>query len=456
MNKALKQQLAGSTLVDALSIGSNVAAPILTVVPKGPGSFTKVKDSRGREVIGLWERNGRYYHQMNVPGKGPRRIPLLDENGKAVLTVQEAVKAQRKLLMDRDQGKLPSPRRTRPFVEYVEHYVSWLQSTKAKDPKTIKKEASSLKGWAAFFGDTQLNNVTRKRINEYILQRTQEKDGEPGISNRTANLDVIALGNMLKFARDEGLLRGQLPTEDWKQLKYTPPKRSLISLGDIEILCAEAMAMAEGKPKHENGQFLADYIKLLAFSGARRQAGLSARWSQVDWANRQLTLFTKYDKTAVVDFNNKLEAHLKDMWARRDEGSPWIFPTPRPSEEGPGYFANPQKLLNEVKVDAELPNFTFHDLRHFFISYCVMSGIDTMTVAVWVQHADGGVLIGRVYGHLNPQHKRDAATKVQFTQREQELEIQARVADGIPENVVRTVSENCKTLKFQSQGFERD
>lgn len=36
------------------------------------------------------------------------------------------------------------------------------------------------------------------------------------------------------------------------------------------------------------------------------------------------------------------------------------------------------------------------------------------------------------------------------------MEIQARVADGIPENVVRTVSENCKTLKFKSQGFEQD
>jgi len=36
------------------------------------------------------------------------------------------------------------------------------------------------------------------------------------------------------------------------------------------------------------------------------------------------------------------------------------------------------------------------------------------------------------------------------------LEIQARVADGIPDHVVRTVSENCKTLKFQNQGFEQE
>ncbi|HUA66980.1 MAG TPA: DUF499 domain-containing protein, partial [Candidatus Saccharimonadales bacterium] len=36
------------------------------------------------------------------------------------------------------------------------------------------------------------------------------------------------------------------------------------------------------------------------------------------------------------------------------------------------------------------------------------------------------------------------------------MEIQARVAGGIPENAVRTVSENCKTLKFENHGFEQD
>ena len=36
------------------------------------------------------------------------------------------------------------------------------------------------------------------------------------------------------------------------------------------------------------------------------------------------------------------------------------------------------------------------------------------------------------------------------------LEINANVTEGIPDNVVRTVSENCKTLKFQNQGFEQE
>ncbi len=36
------------------------------------------------------------------------------------------------------------------------------------------------------------------------------------------------------------------------------------------------------------------------------------------------------------------------------------------------------------------------------------------------------------------------------------LEIHATLPDGAPENVVRTVTENCRTLKFTSQGFEEE
>jgi len=36
------------------------------------------------------------------------------------------------------------------------------------------------------------------------------------------------------------------------------------------------------------------------------------------------------------------------------------------------------------------------------------------------------------------------------------LEIEAEMPEGAPENVVRTVSENCHTLKFSFQGLEEE
>ena len=36
------------------------------------------------------------------------------------------------------------------------------------------------------------------------------------------------------------------------------------------------------------------------------------------------------------------------------------------------------------------------------------------------------------------------------------LEIEADIPDGAPDHVVRTVTENSRTLKFSSHGFERE
>jgi len=36
------------------------------------------------------------------------------------------------------------------------------------------------------------------------------------------------------------------------------------------------------------------------------------------------------------------------------------------------------------------------------------------------------------------------------------LEIDAEVSTGVPENVVRTVTENSRTLKFKQHGFEKE
>jgi hypothetical protein len=36
------------------------------------------------------------------------------------------------------------------------------------------------------------------------------------------------------------------------------------------------------------------------------------------------------------------------------------------------------------------------------------------------------------------------------------LEIDANIPSGAPDNVVRTITENSKTLKFTSQGFEKE
>jgi hypothetical protein len=43
-----------------------------------------------------------------------------------------------------------------------------------------------------------------------------------------------------------------------------------------------------------------------------------------------------------------------------------------------------------------------------------MSGVDFPTVAIWVGHQDGGMLISTVYSHIANEHRKTSAAKVTF------------------------------------------
>ncbi len=60
---------------------------------------------------------------------------------------------------------------------------------------------------------------------------------------------------------------------------------------------------------------------------------------------------------------------------------------------------------------------------------------------------DASAIANEVIQHLTAL----SGAKVKVT-----LEIEAEIPDGTPDDVVRTVVENCKTLKFQDQSFEAE
>jgi integrase len=253
-------------------------------------------------------------------------------------------------------------------------------------------------------------------VNRFVEKRLKE-----GMSARTANLDVISLRNVLKRAVDEGLIQ-RLPTEGLRPLKTTVGKRPLFGPAELDKLCTAAFerrknADGESVEVTKNAQEVVDYLKLLAYSGARRNEALALRWSDVDFERGQLTIGasgdTKNRTARVVDFNPKLRVHLRDMQKRKAPDSEWLFPSPQRGKKDLGARTF-QESLKLVRNHAEMPEFHFHDCRHHFISMAVMSGVDFMTIAAWVGHRDGGVLIGRVYGHLANEHRRAMADRMNF------------------------------------------
>jgi integrase len=220
---------------------------------------------------------------------------------------------------------------------------------------------------------------------------------------------------------EDGVIQ-HLPTEGLRPLKTNTPKRPLFSTADIDAICRAAFETRKDKngnstPVTENAQEFSDFIRLLAYSGARRNEALALKWADVDFERGQLTIGadgnTKNGTGRIVDFNQKLKSHLLDMKERSRGTSMWLFPSPQRGDKDV-----PTKTFKEsltlARNQAKMPNFNFHDCRHHFVSMCTMSRVDFLTVAAWIGHRDNGVLLSRTYAHLSDEHRRAMGQQVVF------------------------------------------
>jgi len=285
------------------------------------------------------------------------------------------------------------------FSEYREHYIV---TTVNKKPKTLYNENYFLKAWQKFLGgDIKIGSITKQNVLAFRVKLTKNK-----YSPRTVNLHVVALRNLFKMAKIEGYFKTTLPTDGVTQMKIDHTERKLLTNGQIDAVCNKALT------KHKrNGQQFADFIRLLAHCGGRTSEVLKLTWADVDFQNKVLVfkgVNTKNGQTRRVDFNTKLQSHLKSMFARKTSDS--LFPSTRTDNPVTSF----KTILRKIRTDLDFPFLTLHLLRHYFVSVCVMAGIDFLTIAKWVGHQDGGVLIGKTYGHLSREHTIRMAKKLTF------------------------------------------
>ncbi|MEO0795104.1 MAG: tyrosine-type recombinase/integrase [Verrucomicrobiota bacterium] len=152
-----------------------------------------------------------------------------------------------------------------------------------------------------------------------------------------------------------------------------------------------------------------DCARLLMFTGVRIGEAQRLQWKHVNWTKNQLHIPGTKSNAAnrIVPLVPEGRAFLKQLF---DEHQP-DFESPILRRK------NIQKAIDGACERLGLARMTHHDFRHYFITTCVESGIDFKTIAEWVGHSDGGILIGKVYGHLRDQHSQESAAKVSFGQK---------------------------------------
>jgi integrase len=281
-----------------------------------------------------------------------------------------------------------------------------------KRPGTVAGEREALARWCDHLGHVRIDRIATPLIASYIDKRLRGGNFCCGklmaVSERTANLDIIRLRNVLKSAIDDGYIR-ELPRIKMLD-EAPPPKRDLVTPAEFDRLIEASRNACE-----KNGDQLADYLRFLAFSGAREKEALRVKWADVDFERERVTIgadqLTKNWESRTVEFNPQLGALLREMHARRAPDCSWLFPSPQrgSSDEHAKSFRESLKMARKA---AEIEWVGFHDLRHYFCSVGVMAGIDFMTIASWLGHKDGGILIGKVYGHLLDEHRQKMAAKL--------------------------------------------
>ena len=412
-------------------------------MPRKPRSqaYQQVRDSRNRRVRGVWLRNGRFYANFTVADdlgrKSSRWVPL------SGTTLTDAVSDYNRLKVERDDDRLRPLGLTPKLADYIsESYLKTLAAS-GKRPSSIEKETAYLRRWSEIIGQLRLIKIRPFHLSRFLTDLSNEN-----YSGRSLNLYLIAIRAVLKAALRDDFIKPPLPFEGLQWQRVDQKARELFTPDDVNKFCEVALFASK------NGRQFVDYLRFLQYSGARRSEALRVRWQDVDFEHGHVTIGAEGDsknrESRVVDFNPSLEPHLKEMRTRRQPDSQWLFPSPQRGDEdsatktfmeslrltrlAAGHVCQDcQRIImgtsavvrcpqcgservqpQERLLSAKLRRLGFHDFRHHFISYAVMSGLDYMTIARWAGHKDGGVLIGKVYGHLADSHRKAQAARLNF------------------------------------------
>ena len=242
---------------------------------KGTASFQPVFDSRKRKVPGLWLRGERYYAQLRVDlGNGrtaPRRLPLV------ATTLDGARGELERKKTERRDGRLPRTGHRPKFGDFAREYLA-SPTLAAKKTRTQNSERQAIGRWVQHLGEVRLDKITPAHIFGY-----RDKRLASGTSARTVNLDVIALRNVLKLAREREHIE-RLP--EFQQLRQKPsPKKSLLTKEQFASLTAAANANTT-----KNADLFRLYLRFLALTGAREKEALAVHWADVDFEREVVTI----------------------------------------------------------------------------------------------------------------------------------------------------------------------
>lgn len=334
---------------------------------------------------------GRYYGQARRQGK------LIRES----LRTDDRTTADRKLrdwLADIEKRDLSE--RSVSFRQVADRFAKEVLDTRALKPRGREYRDFTIenlfKKWLEL-ETMPVRHVTRAGCARWLAKRRKD-----GVSGQLINNELGSLRMILDFAREHGII-GDNPADGLKRVKVHAKAVTIPTRAQFAALVNELRLNVSKEA--------ADFVEVLGYSGMRVNEAAAVTWGEINWKSKLLAVTggeagTKNSRIRHIPLFAPLRRVLDHL--RKEAGA----------LAGPGdrVFSIRQcrEAIQKACDNLKMRHWRHHDFRHFFCTNAIEQGVDFKTVADWLGHLDGGMLVAKLYGHLRAEHSMAMAAKITF------------------------------------------
>lgn len=249
-----------------------------------------------------------------------------------------------------------------------------------KSQNTIKSYVQHVTGYLKWFEDskgTTFNKLHRENIRDYISFLKTVKKGSPA----TINAKISCLIKFNEFLIDSGVQKEMvINKKDFIKVQKLYASLATLELKDVEKF-RQMILEAESKRNYA-------IITLLAYCGLRISEALDISMKDFNLVSRELIVSEgKGSKTRTVFISDKVKDVLLGYLKERNEKkieSDFLFVSNRGERLDRSVI---NKLFSKYSkiIGKEI---TPHDLRHFFCSHAIESGMSVHEVANQAGHSN--------------------------------------------------------------------
>lgn len=268
---------------------------------------------------------------------------------------------------------------TLTFEEFIEtKYMPFVERRK----RSFTTDRRLLKSYVyPTFASKRLTELTTENIEEW-----KEAFRNRGFAPSTVNRVLAVIKYALQCAVSWSLI-DKNPAKEVPNFSLPAPKERHLSM-------AEARRLVRILEKSTNRESKA--IELLLLTGARKSEILNARWEDVSFTEKTLTVpLSKSGKTRYIPLSRAAIKVLHSLRQKSATEETWLFPQKRNKKP----IQSVWKIWSQARKGANLTDVRLHDLRHSFASFLINNGQTLYEVQKILGHHNPSVTMR--YAHLD-------------------------------------------------------